>query len=420
MYVLVDCNNFFVSCERVFQPELEGVPVVVLSNNDGCVVARSNESKDLGVKMCLPFFKIRALVEAGGLIVRSSNYELYADMSSRVMSLLAEETSRLMVYSIDEAYLLMEGLSGDKLMRKCRDIIIKIRQQVGIPVSIGVASTKTLAKIANHFAKKYSGYKGICMIDNEIKRKKALELTPIPEVWGIGWRGAPKLQDLQVNTASDFTDRPVEWVEKYMGITGVRTWKELQGINAIEDIQRDKHKTICTSRSFAELVYEQNELEQRISDFASICAQKLRKDGTIASEVHVFIHTNRFREDLPQYYPESVINLEVPASSSQEIISAAIRGLQKIFKSGYGYKRAGVIVSGISDYDSIQASIFDFDSDKRQKEECLSTVMDRLNSSEKDILKLAAQNQNRYSEGIRRDFCSKQYSTSLDDIILIH
>ena len=218
MYALVDCNNFFVSCERAFQPELEGRPVVVLSNNDGCVVARSNESKAMGIKMGTPFFKVRYLVEQGRLVARSSNYTLYGDLSSRVMSILAEAAPRLEVYSIDEAYMDMDGVAADRVPGICSDLIRKIRRWTGIPVSIGIADTKTLAKVANHFAKKYKGYKGVCVIESDDKIRKALALTPIAEVWGIGRRGAPRLEAAGVKTALDFIGRPVEWVRGMMGI----------------------------------------------------------------------------------------------------------------------------------------------------------------------------------------------------------
>ena len=307
MYALVDCNNFFVSCERAFQPELEGRPVVVLSNNDGCVVARSNESKAMGIKMGTPFFKVRYLVEQGRLVARSSNYTLYGDLSSRVMSILAEAAPRLEVYSIDEAYMDMDGVAADRVPGICSDLIKKIRRWTGIPVSIGIADTKTLAKVANHFAKKYKGYKGVCVIDSDDKIRKALALTPIAEVWGIGRRGAPRLEAAGVKTALDFIGRPVEWVRGMMGIGGIRTWGELQGRRMVEDERDEKRKSICTSRSFDMALTDLDEITLRVSDFAGKCAEKLRDDGTAAYSVAVFLQTNRFRDDLPQYFPDAAI-----------------------------------------------------------------------------------------------------------------
>ena len=312
MYALVDCNNFFVSCERAFQPELEGRPVVVLSNNDGCVVARSNESKAMGIKMGTPFFKVRYLVEQGRLVARSSNYTLYGDLSSRVMSILAEAAPRLEVYSIDEAYMDMDGVAADRVPGICSDLIKKIRRWTGIPVSIGIADTKTLAKVANHFAKKYKGYKGVCVIDSDDKIRKALALTPIAEVWGIGRRGAPRLEAAGVKTALDFIGRPVEWVRGMMGIGGIRTWGELQGRRMVEDERDEKRKSICTSRSFDMTLTDLDEITLRVSDFAGKCAEKLRDDGTAAYSVAVFLQTNRFRDDLPQYFPDAAIPPTAP------------------------------------------------------------------------------------------------------------
>ncbi|MCQ2146236.1 MAG: Y-family DNA polymerase, partial [Bacteroidales bacterium] len=347
MYALVDCNNFFVSCERAFQPDLEGRPVVVLSNNDGCVVARSNESKAMGIKMGTPFFQVKGLVDEGKLVVRSSNYKLYGDLSARVMSLLSEVAPSIEVYSIDEAFMLMDGIDEKEVPSICRKLVVKIRQWVGIPVSIGVANTKTLAKIANHFAKRYKGYKGVCVIDSAGKMEKALTLTPIDDIWGIGRRYAPKLMSQGVKTAKDFTERPGEWVQKRMGINGVRTWKELQGFRCVDEEKIQKRKSICTSRSFADMISDRTELSLRISDFAGMCAQKMRKERTAAYLVGVFIHTNRFREDLEQDFPSSWVRLDVPVSSTQEVVKAALRAFDYIYRPEHQYKRAGVMVSEI-------------------------------------------------------------------------
>ncbi len=419
MYALVDCNNFFVSCERAFQPELEGRPVVVLSNNDGCVVARSNESKAMGIKMGTPYFKVKYLVDQGKLVVRSSNYTLYGDLSARVMSLLSEVAPKLEVYSIDEAFMNMDGIREEDLPGICRDLIKRIRRWTGIPVSIGIAPTKTLGKVANHFAKKYKGYKGVCVIDTDEKMRKALSLTPIDDVWGVGWRGAPKLEAAGVKTALDFVSRPVEWVRDRMGVIGVRTWSELQGIRMVEEEKNDKRKSICTSRSFAGNISDIDELILRVSDFAGKCAEKLRKEGTAAGTVGIFLYTNRFREDLDQYYPSASVRLEVPASSAPEIISAALKALRYVYKPGYQYKKAGVIVSDIVDADSIQQVIFGFDDKARERDDRISEVMDKVNTSGRNVLRLATQRGGHYADGIRRDFCSGLYTTSWQDLIKV-
>ncbi|MCI2109163.1 MAG: Y-family DNA polymerase [Bacteroidales bacterium] len=417
MYALVDCNNFFVSCERAFQPELEGRPVVVLSNNDGCVVARSNESKAMGIKMGTPFFKVKYLVDEGELAVRSSNYALYGDLSARVMSILAETAPKLEIYSIDEAFMNMDGVSVEKLPVICRCLIKKIRQWTGIPVSVGVASTKTLGKVANHFAKRYKGYKGFCMIDTPEKMRKALKITPIGDVWGIGRRLAPKLEAVGVKTALDFIERPVEWVQARMGIAGERTWHELQGIRMVEDEKSEARKTICASRSFANMITDFEEISQRVSDFAGKCAEKLRQEGTAAYSVGVFLLTNRFREDLAQYNPQACIRLAVPASSTLEIVGAAKKALRMIFKAGYEYKKAGVIVMDIVNSNEIQQSIFDFDIKERERDDKISRVMDMVNKSGKNVLRLAAQRPGHFADGIRRDYCSKLYSTDWNQLL---
>lgn len=419
MYALADCNNFFVSCERAFQPWLEGRPVVVLSNNDGCVVARSNESKAMGIKMGTPFFQIKNLAESGRLEVRSSNYTLYGDMSARVMRILRDTIPEIEVYSIDEAFLNLESIPEDRRVPLCRSLVRQIRQWTGIPVSIGIAPTKTLAKIASHFAKRYSGYRGVCIIDNDEKRFKALKLTPVDDVWGIGWRCAPKLMSMGVRTALDFTERPVSWVQKHMGITGVRTWKELQGICAVSDEKEERRKSICTSRSFAEMLTTRDELITRVSDFAGICAHKLRKERSVAGRVCVFAHTNRFREDLPQYYPYGEETLDTPASSTQQIVGAALRALDRVFREGYSYKRAGVIVDEISADDAVQGSLFSQDRETLEREDRISELMDRFNAPGANLLRLGTQRSGHYAEGIRREHCSPLYSTSWEEMLRV-
>ncbi len=414
MYALVDCNNFFVSCERAFQPELEGKPVVVLSNNDGCVVARSNESKAMGIKMGTPFFQVRNLSDSGKLIVKSSNYVLYGDLSRRVMSILREAAPRLEVYSIDEAFMDLEGVQPEQYRPMCLALVRKIRLWTGIPVSIGIAPTKTLAKVANHFAKRYPGYRGVCTIDNDEKREKALSLSPVGDIWGIGRRVAPKLEAMGIRTALDFARMPREWVKGKLGVMGERTWMELCGQEAVEREEWEARKTICTSRSFADPIPDLDELSLRVSDFAAICARKLRKEHTAAGRVTVFMYTNRFREDLPQYFPAISVPMDVPANNNQEIVGAALRGLKAIFKEGYGYKKAGVIVDDIIPESQIQGSLFDDNTEMRERENVISELMDRFNTSDRSLLRLASQRPGHYAEGIRRDHCSKLFSTSWD------
>lgn len=421
MYALVDCNNFFVSCERVFQPQLEGRPVVVLSNNDGCVVARSNESKALGIKMGTPYFQVRHLVESGKLEVRSSNYALYGDLSARVMSILADAVPKIEVYSIDEAFLHLEGVDYQDNTQLCRSLVKKVRKWVGIPVSIGIAPTKTLAKIASHFAKRHRGYNGVCLIDNEEKRVKALTLTPIADVWGVGRRLSPKLEACGIKTAYDLSCRPAEWVRDRYGINLLRTWNELRGVKSLADEGDEARQSICTSRSFADTTSDIAELALKVSDFAAVCAKKLRSDGTAAHEVTAFLMTNRFREDQPQDFPALTIHHEVAISSTQEVVESALKALRLIYKPGYQYKKAGVTVSRIVSGDAIQASLFDDDVQLREKRNRISDIMDKVNSASGDgSLRLATQRAGHYSEGIRSDHRSPLYTTSLSDIIEVH
>ncbi len=418
MYALVDCNNFFVSCERVFRPQLEGKAVVVLSNNDGCVVARSNESKAMGIRMGTPYYQISHLADKGRLEVCSSNYTLYGDMSARVMSILADTVPKIEIYSIDEAFLVLDGISPEKIHPLCSALAAKVRRWTGIPVSIGVAPTKTLAKIASHFAKKYKGYKGVCMIDSEEKRMKALSLTPVEDVWGVGRRLAPRLHEAGVRTASDYAARPESWIKENYMLHGLRTWMELHGTVCVEAETEAARKSICTSRSFAGMIEDEEELSMKVADFAAQCARKLREEGTAALDVTVFLHTNRFRTDLEQYFPSASIRLQTAASNTQEIVSAALQGMKMIFRQGYKYKKAGVTVGNIVPAGSVQGSLFGFDPELRARNDRLSRIMDQVNTKgDSSLLRLASQKPGHYADDIRREHCSRRYSTSFDELI---
>lgn len=384
-------------------------------------MARSNESKAMGIKMGTPFFKIRDKVESGNLIVRSSNYSLYGDLSSRVMSILAAAVPKIEIYSIDEAYLCVDGIDKKKLEVLCPELVRRIRKWVGIPVSIGIASTKTLAKVANHFAKKYPGYKGVCRIVTEEQRVKALKLTPIGDVWGIGRRVAPRLLAMGLTTAFDYVSMPQDWVYKNLGLGGLRVWNELNGKESVEEERDETRQSICTSRSFAETITDIQELSARVSDFAAKCAEKLRHDGTAAYCINTFLYTNRFREDKPQDFPDATIRLDMPASSTQEVVSAALKALKLIWKPGFEYKKAGVVVFDIVNRDERQLTLFETDSAKKEKQDVLSQVMDNVNvSSGQNVLRVATQRSGHYADGIRREHASRLFSTDWDSIIEIH
>lgn len=384
-------------------------------------MARSNESKAMGIKMGTPFFKIRDKVESGNLIVRSSNYSLYGDLSSRVMSILAAAVPKIEIYSIDEAYLCVDGIDKKKLEVLCPELVQRIRKWVGIPVSIGIASTKTLAKVANHFAKKYPGYKGVCRIVTEEQRVKALKLTPIGDVWGIGRRVAPRLLAMGLTTAFDYVSMPQDWVYKNLGLGGLRVWNELNGKESVEEERDEARQSICTSRSFAETITDIQELSARVSDFAAKCAEKLRHDGTAAYCINTFLYTNRFREDQPQDFPDATIRLDMPASSTQEVVSAALKALKLIWKPGFEYKKAGVVVFDIVNRDERQLTLFETDSAKKEKQDVLSQVMDNVNvSSGQNVLRVATQRPGHYADGIRREHASRLFSIDWDSIIEIH
>ena len=405
MYGIIDADNCYVSAERVFRPDLEGVPVCVLSNNDGCVVARSNEAKALGIKAGTPYYQLAQLFPNQKIVVFSSNYELYGELTGRIVSLIAQEVPAYFRYSIDECFVylpsspklgdykgLNEGmtnacsdpqppnLGGLWLKQWGENLHKKIKQYVGMPVSIGLAPNKTLAKMASHYAKKYQGYRHCCMIDNDEKRIKALKLYPIEDVWGIGRRYAAKLEALGVKTAYDFAQHHKDWVRlTFNNINIVRTWQELNGEDVVPNEELAKKKSICTSRSFNGMITDYDTIRTHVSNYAARCAEKLRMQNTVASIVGVFLNTNAFREDLPQYWNFQEQRLITPTSSSITIIQTANEVLKKVYRQGYQYKKAGVIVMGIGPDSPIQQDLFDINAEQFQKMKRLDEVIDRIN-----------------------------------------
>lgn len=424
MYALVDCDNFFCSCERVFRPDLEGVPMVVLSNNDGCVVARSREAKAMGVPMGLPFYQMKERFPDSGIVPFSSNYELYADMSSRVMAVLRLEAPDVYQYSIDEAFLSLKGMDRFDLKKWGERVAGKVHKWTGIPISIGIAPTKTLAKVAARFAKKYPGYRKCCVIDSDDKRTEALRLTEVGDVWGIGRRHARSLKMRGIYHALEFTQRPGWWVRKFYHVTGERTWLELRGedILPIESMDRKK-QSIVTSRTFAEMYSSVDELTPHIANYAARCALKLRKQNSVCALVMVFLRTNPFREDLRQYSGFATHIFTTPTSASGEIVEAALRLLKEAWRPGILYKRAGVMVDRISSASAIQPDLFDFDASRRSRLDIMASTMDHINNLlGNDTLILASQQYPRvknegkvtFSRAVKRDILSPPYSTSLD------
>lgn len=418
MIALVDCNNFYASCERAFNPNWNNRPVVVLSNNDGCVIARSNEAKALGIKMGVPAYQIKNEIERYGIGVFSSNYTLYGDMSNRVMTMLSSYSPNIEVYSIDECFLDFSGFERYDLKEYGEDIVRAVTKGTGIPVSMGIAPTKTLAKVANKFAKKYKGYKGVCIIDTEEKRIEALKRTEIGDVWGIGHRYTKRLALYGVSTAYDFAQMPKAWVRQQMTVVGERTWKELNGEPCIDlELVTPDKKQICTSRAFGEAISEIEGLEEAVSSYASICAGKLRKQRSCAQVLMVFIHTNNFREDLPQYFQNCVVKLPVPTNNTPEIVHYALIALRNIYRKGYFFKKAGVIIIDIVPDSAIQQNMFDNVDRERQKK--LMKVVDRLNSGfNRNNLTLAVQGGRRKWK-LKQELLSPCSTTRLSDIINI-
>lgn len=415
MYGLLDCNNFYASCERVFNPSLNGKPIVVLSNNDGCVISRSNEAKALGIPMGESAYKLKELLEKRNVHIFSSNYVLYGDMSHRVMGMLAEMVPEIEIYSIDEAFLMLDGIPDIETFGK--KMVRKIHKGTGIPVSLGVAPTKTLAKAANRFAKKYPGYKGVCIIDTEDKREKALKLLSVGDIWGIGRRLTKRLNYYGINTAWDLTQRTKSWVRRNMGVTGERTWLELQGKPCQEMEKSLSNKTICTSRSFGERLTDINPISEAVSNFAAICGEKLRRQHSCATSLLIFLQTNPFATLQSQYYNQQLVQLPAPTNDSAELIHYARLVLNNIYKDGYQYKKAGVIVQDIVPERPLQTSLFD-NRDRIKFGKIMETI-DNVNARYgRNHLKIASQGFDRKWK-MKNEKLSPAYTTSLKDILKI-
>ena len=430
MYGIIDCDNCYVSYERVFRPDLKDKPVVVLSNNDGCVVARSNEAKKMGIKAGTPYFQLAEQFPNQKIAVFSSNYELYGELTGRVVEIIRKEAPAYFRYSIDECFVYLDGMEHLDLKAWGEELHKKIKRNVGMPVSIGLAPNKTLAKVASHFAKKYQGYRHCCMIDTDEKRIKALKLYPIDEVWGIGRRYAARLVTLGVKTAYDFAEHNQTWVRAtFNNIVIERTWRELNGEDCVPNEEMAKKKSICTSRSFNGMITDIDGLRTHVSNYAARCAEKLRLQGTVASIVGVFLNTNAFREDLPQYWNFQEMRLVTPSSSTITIVKAANEVLQRLYRQGYHYKKAGVIVMGIGPNSPIQQDLFDINAEQFEKMKRLDAVIDRINKvngtetivlgSQQYTQKDGKGKANVFANAIKHDFKSKNPTTRWSDIIVL-
>lgn len=430
MYGIVDCDNCYVSCERVFRPDLNSKPVVVLSNNDGCVVARSNEAKRMGIKAGMPYYQLAEQFPNQDIAVFSSNYELYGELTGRVVEIIRKESPAYFRYSIDECFVYFNGIGQLDLKDWGEKLHKRIKRSVGMPTSIGIAPNKTLAKMAGHFAKKYQGYHHCCLIDNDEKRVKALKIFPISEVWGIGRRYATRLQTMGVKTAFDFAECNLSWVRAtFKNIVIERTWRELNSEDCIPNEELAKKKSICISRSFNDMITDLDGLRTHVSNFAARCAEKLRQQGTVASIVGVFLHTNAFREDLPQYWNFQEMRLITPTNSSIAIVKAANNVLQKLYRQDYRYKKTGVIVMGIAPNAPIQQDFFDITAEQIEKLRRLDAVVDHINKvNGTEFIVLGSQQYTSkgckgkaysFTNAIKHDFRSKNPTTRWKDIITL-
>ena len=417
MFALIDCNNFYASCERLFQPSLRDKPIVVLSNNDGCVIARSNEAKSLGIPMGAAAFKYKKEFKKHNINVFSSNYALYGDMSSRVMNMLRTFSPDVEIYSIDEAFLRFDGFDLFNLQTIGDEMQEKVTKGTGIPISVGIAPTKALSKVANRVAKKFpERTKGVYVMDTDDKRIKALKWLKIEDVWGIGRRISRKLQAQDITTAYQFTQLPDEYVRKEYSVVGLRLKKELSGERVLGLDKTKKKKAIATTRSFDRMLTSFDDVNERVSTFAISCAEKLRKQGSACNMLMIFVHTNGHRKDLQQYSRNIMVKTDYPTNSSIDLVKYASAGLRAIFKEGYKYKKAGVIVMGICPEEQQQMNLF---LNPNPKHKHLMEVMDKINASVgQQKLKLAVQDLGRTWK-MKQERLSPRYTTKLNEIITV-
>lgn len=420
LFGLVDVNNFYVSCERAFNPRLAHVPVVVLSNNDGCVVARSAEVKALGVKMGVPWFQLKELARLHGIVALSSNYTLYGDMSSRVVSILGGFSPDIEVYSIDESFQRVETVShlygGATSMGQA--MRHRIRQWTSLPVCAGFGESKTLAKLANHFAKKHPEWEGVCDLTamNEGERQQWMANTDVGEVWGVGRRIAPRLQTMGIRSVLDLANADSRLIRRQFGVVLERTVRELQGTSCLElEELADPKQQIMASRSFGSLVEDRAELGEAIAWHIHRAAEKLRMQSSVAGAVHVFIQTNRFRQEDSQYHPGVIVPLADVSDDTRVLTDAALKGLKHIYRPGYSYKKCGVMLMELTAKHQRQETLFD-DAAARAKSTKLMVALDAVNSVwGRGTLRTGAAGMSRRWE-MRSENRSPRYTTCWDEL----
>ncbi|MCF8382133.1 MAG: Y-family DNA polymerase [Chlorobium sp.] len=422
MFALVDCNNFYVSCERVFNPSLTGKPVVVLSNNDGCFIARSDEAKALGLPMGGPAFKFRDILKKHQVRIFSANFPLYGDMSSRVMATIGDLAPEIEIYSIDEAFIDLGGFSRFGLEHHASRIRYTVRKHTGIPVSIGIGSTKTLAKAASRMAKKNPGYEGVCMLSTQKEISEALATLKVEDIWGIGRQWNRLLETRNIRTALDYSLAPASWIRKNLHIPGIRIQEELNGHSCLplEQIRPPK-QSICTSRSFGRTVTSLDELQQAVATFAGKCSRKLRQEGSVASMLTVFICTSPFNEPHLKYRGTRTLAMLRPSQDTISVIRAAELALASIYREGFEYKKAGVIVSGLTPAQSFGRELTLFDTEAaagNDRQKSLMEAMEHINRRYGPAaVRIAAENENAWKPN--QTMKSAHYTTGWNDIITL-
>lgn len=420
MFALVDCNSFFCSVEKVFHPGLDGRPVCVLSSNDGCIVALTPEAKAVGLHRGDPIFKMKDIVEKHQVILFSTNMPLYAAMSRRVTSILRLSVHHVENYSIDESFCDLrsfgEHFDLTKLMREVRQ---RIKLWTDIPVSIGIAPSKTLAKMGSKFAKQYQGYRGVCMIDTEEKRRKALEIFALSDVWGIGRRTLEVLNYYGIHTPLQFADKKESWVRAHFHQPGVQTWMELNGIPCIDTSEVIRNQNICTSRSFGDMVSDLPSLKASVASFASSCANKLRGQQSLCQSVTVFVSSNSFRTDLPQYGNAATVLLATPTADTLEINKAAMQCLESVYLPGIMYKKSGVLLGKISPAYPAQMELFNSPV-RRMRRENLMHALDDINQRYgAKTLHLAVEDCGHQPWHVKCEHRSPNYLTDINEILTI-
>lgn len=411
---IIDCNNFYVSCERIFNPKIKEKPTVVLSNNDGCVIARSQEVKDLGVKMGTPIFLINHLVEIHNINVYSSNFALYGDISNRIMSIIKDDNPDAEIYSIDEAFISINSRYRNP-KKYCLELIEKIYQWTGIPVSIGIGKTKTLAKVANHLSKKKFINDSVCLIDD--KNIDLLKTVKVEDIWGIGRRKNRFLKINGIYNAYDLKNANPKWIQKHMSIISRHTVDELNGIKKIEiDSDFITKKSISTSRSFNRNISDFKTIRSAISSHASRASEKLRAQNSFVNSIGVYLSTNRFRSDLPQYRRYVNVSLPIALNDTSGIIQACLEGLDKIFKKGFDYKKCGIVLTDLVHENEVQESIF---YERRLNDEKISKSIDVINKTfGPDTIRYAVQGRGN-SSSIKREKLSPNYTTKWNDFLSV-